>query len=180
MSRLHFPFDPTNPAASLVRPDHPALHAPTEPVDPRDPDLRRSVERLIAVCLAADGVGIAANQVGLSVAVAVIAPPSSEEGSPRPAPIVLLNPEVVVEAGERVWAVEGCLSLPCLHGAEVRRPESIEVRADDLHGARRRLRAEGFMAEIVSHETDHLMGRLYPERAERLVYTPNFRIRGAR
>lgn len=176
---LDFPFDPQRPAASLVRPDHPALHAPTASVATFDAALARCLDRLIAVCDAADGVGIAATQVGLGAAIAIVWPPAPERGAARPAPIELVNPRLIEADGERIYEIEGCLSLPCLHGVEVRRPERVRVEATDRAGRRFVLEAAGFVAEIVSHEIDHLEGLLYPERATRLVWSPAFRVPGA-
>lgn len=177
---LDFPFDPQRPAAALVRPDHPALHAPTEPVTRFDDALVTLLERMRIICAAADGVGLAANQIGLSAAVAIAWLPPDSDGAARPAPIELVNPRLLSAEGEVHYEMEGCLSLPCLHGRNVLRPERISLEADDRHGRRRRIEAEGFMAEILSHELDHLDGRLYPDRAARIVWTPGFRIRGAR
>jgi peptide deformylase len=177
---LDFPFDPQRAAASLVRADHPALHAPTEPVTRFDADLVTLLERMRTICAAADGVGLAANQLGLSAAVAIVWLPPESDGAARPAPIELVNPRLLSAEGEVHYEMEGCLSLPCLHGRHVLRPERISLEADDRHGHRRHIEAAGFMAEILSHEIDHLNGLLYPERAARLVWTPGFRIRGVR
>ena len=177
---LDVPFDPQRPAASLVRADHPALHRPAEPVTRFDADLATLLERMRTICAAADGVGLAANQLGLSAAVAIAWLPPESDGAARPAPIELVNPRLLSAEGEVRYEMEGCLSLPCLHGRHVLRPERVTLEADDRYGRRWRLEAEGFIAEILSHELDHLDGLLYPERAARLVWTPGFRIRGVR
>ena len=175
-----FPFDPARPAASLVRADHPSLHAPAVPVEHFDAALVTLLEQMRTICAAADGVGLAANQLGLPVAVAIAWLPPETDGAARPLPIELVNPRLIATEGDVLYEMEGCLSLPCLHGRNVSRPDRLILEADDRNGRRRRIEAAGFIAEILSHELDHLDGRLYPERAERIVWTPGFRIRGVR
>lgn len=180
-----FPFRADRAVDSLVVSDHAALHAPAADVgdagEQGDPRLGRLIDRMIAVCAAAPGVGIAAPQVGVALRVAVVWPPGAEDGrdpdapAARPAPIELVDP-VIVEVGEEVvWAAEACLSLPCVRGLRVHRPDRIVVQAADRHGRVRTFGATGFIAEIFSHELDHLDGHLYPERAEELVYDADFR-----
>ena len=148
---------------------------------PGDPRLARLIDRMIAVCASAPGVGIAAPQVGVALRVAVVWPPGADDGRDpdapltRPSPIELVDPVVVEEGEEVVWDGEACLSLPCVRGLRVHRPDRIVVRGADRHGHVRTLEATGFIAEIFSHELDHLDGHLYPERAEQLVYDPDFR-----
>jgi peptide deformylase len=180
-----FPFRADRAVESLVASDHSVLHAPAVEVgEGGDPRLGRLIDRLIAVCAAAPGVGIAAPQVGVGLRVAVVWPPSAEDGrdpdapAVRPHPIELVDPVIVATGEEVVWEAEACLSLPCVRGLGVRRPDRIVVRAADRHGRVRTFEATGFIAEIFSHELDHLDGRLYPERAEKLVYDPDFRPHG--
>lgn len=99
----------------------------------------------------AKGVGLAANQVGEGVAVAVI-----DTGEER---AVLINPTVIRVRDEQ-WDWEACLSVPHLV-AEVRRPDDVLVRAQGLDGRWRKHRGRGLFARALLHETDHLSGRLY-------------------
>jgi peptide deformylase len=180
-----FPFRADRAVDSLVVSDHPALHGPAAQVGDLgvagDPRLGRLIDRMIAVCAAAPGVGIAAPQVGVALRVAIVWPPSSDDGrdpdapATRPAPIELVDPEILEEGDEVAWESEACLSLPCVRGLRVHRPDRIVVRAADRRGHVRMFSATGFIAEIFSHELDHLDGHLYPERAEELVYDPGFR-----
>jgi peptide deformylase len=171
-----FPFRADRPEASLVHADHPALHRVGDRAGGPDPRLDRLIDRMLRVCEAAPGVGIAAPQVGVALRVAIVWPPSADDGrdedapAVRPAPIELVDPEVVEAEGEVVWAAEACLSLPLLRGREVHRPRRIVVRAADRRGRVRTLEVTGFVAEIFSHEIDHLDGILYPARAEALEY----------
>ncbi len=171
-----FTYRADRPTLSLVPADHPALHRVGDPGGGPDPRLGRLLDRLIRICDVAPGVGIAAPQVGLPLRVAVVWPPAASDGrdpdapTERPAPIELVDPVVVETEGEVVWAAEACLSLPLLRGMEVHRPRRIVVRAADRRGRVRTLEATGFIAEIFSHEIDHLDGILYPARAETLEY----------
>ena len=180
-----FPFRADRAVDSLVVSDHPALHAPAAEVgelgEVADARLGRLIDRMIAVCAAAPGVGIAAPQVGVGLRVAVVWPPGADDGRDpdapvsRPAPIELVDPVIVEEGEEVAWEAEACLSLPCIRGLRVHRPDRIVVRGADRSGRVRTFEATGFVAEIFSHELDHLDGHLYPERAEELVYDADFR-----
>lgn len=171
-----FPFRADRPSLSLVHSDHPALHRVGDPVGGPDPRLDRLIDRLIRVCEDAPGVGIAAPQVGVPLRVAVVWPPAASDGrdpdapAERPAPIELVDPEVLETEGELIWGAEACLSLPLIRGMEVHRPRRIVVRAADRRGRFRTLEATGFIAEIFSHEIDHLDGILYPARSETIEY----------
>jgi peptide deformylase len=176
-----FPFRADRPALSLVHADHPALHRVGDPAAGPDPRLDRLLDRLLRVCEAAPGVGVAAPQVGVPLRVAIVWPPAADDGRDedapveRPAAIELVDPEIVETEGEIVWAAEACLSLPLVRGLEVRRPRRIVVRAADRRGRVRTLEATGFVAEIFAHEIDHLDGILYPSRAESIEYALDHR-----
>lgn len=183
-----FPYRADRPEWSLVPADHPALHRAGDPAGGPGPGLDRLLDRMLRVCEAAPGVGIAAPQVGVPLRVAIVLPPAAEDGRDedapveRPAPIELVDPEIVETEGEIVWAAEACLSLPLVRGLAVHRPRRIVVRAADRRGRVRTLEATGFVAEILSHEIDHLDGILYPARAEALEYDlehrPHYRVDG--
>jgi len=122
----------------------------------------RSVKKLIAdmrETLHADPVrvGLAANQVGVSLRVMVIGIPEEED-------IILVNPEIVRRKGQRLVS-EGCLSIPGYIG-ELYRAETITVKGLGLDGKEIRIKAEGLLAQALEHETDHLNGKLYVDRME--------------
>jgi len=106
------------------------------------------------------GTGIAAPQLGIDWAAAVIRPPADEAPSE---PVVLLNPRVVGESIEQDQQYEGCLSFFDVRGL-VARPLLIEVEHADLSGARTVTRFTRATARLVAHEVDHLGGLLYPDR----------------
>jgi peptide deformylase len=116
-----------------------------------DDHLRQFVADLFETMDAAEGVGLAANQVGITQRVAVVGVEDNR--------FALVNP-VIVSAEGRARADEGCLSIPDLH-AEVTRPERIVLEALDVEGKTYRRELEGYVARAVQHEIDHLDGILF-------------------
>lgn len=124
----------------------------------------RSVKKLIAdmrETLHADAgrVGLAANQVGVTLRVTVIGIPDEED-------IILINPEIVRRKGRRLVS-EGCLSIPGYIG-ELYRAEAVTAKGLGPDGKGVRIKAEGLLAQALEHETDHLNGMLYIDRMENL------------
>jgi peptide deformylase len=123
------------------------------------------------------GIGLAAQQVGLALQVAVIDVrevtdrPSSLELDGQPAdvagfmPLALINPEIT-PAGQPIAGAEGCLSFPEIY-AQVSRPEVIDVKALDARGHPLQFRCGGLLARVIQHETDHLHGILFIDRMTR-------------
>jgi peptide deformylase len=120
--------------------------------------LRTALNRLEALHDFSKGVGLAAPQIGLAVAAAVVRPP--ERGAE---PVVLLNPRVVDESSETDEQYEGCLSFFDYRGLVVR-PLRVDVEHARFDGTRVITSFEQAMARLVSHEIDHLDGRLYVDR----------------
>lgn len=112
------------------------------------------IKDMLETMYAADGVGLAAPQVGILKRLAVV---DVGEG-----PFVFINPEIYDASGSCV-DIEGCLSIPGRQGA-VERPEKIKVRALNENGEEFELEAEGFFARAICHETDHLDGILYIDK----------------
>ena len=142
----------------LVRAPNPVLRQKTLQVKGIDRRIRKLIDDMIETMHDAHGVGLAANQVGISLRVAVIQLPEDEEAT------VLINPKVLREEGEREIESEGCLSVPGYRGT-VKRAEKIRVRALDINGKEYRIRAANdLLAQALQHEADHLDGRLYLDR----------------
>ena len=125
-----------------------------------DDALQRLIDDMIDTMREANGVGLAANQVGVLQRVVVIEMPEEEEEVVR----VLINPEIVRREGERV-VEEGCLSIPGYRG-ELTRSLKVRVRALDRDGNPVRFKAEGLLAQALEHETDHINGTLYIDHLE--------------
>ncbi|MBX6374493.1 MAG: peptide deformylase [Acetobacteraceae bacterium] len=144
------------PLPILLVPD-PRLRAKARPVAPGDGEaVRALVPRMFAAMYAAPGIGLAAPQVGVGLRLAVV----DLQPDDKPAPMVLVNPEVVAASEERALREEGCLSLPGQY-AEVERPARVKVRFHDLTGARQEIEADGLLAACLQHEIDHLDGVLF-------------------
>ena len=137
----------------LHHPD-PRLRKKTPPVQKFDRDLQKLIDDMFETMYAAPGVGLAANQVGINLRLAVM--DCSDE---HDQPLVLINPEIV-ESADRQEMEEGCLSVPDIRD-KVQRYNKLRLRALDRHGQPYELEAEGLMAQCVQHEIDHLDGKLY-------------------
>ena len=138
----------------------PVLRQLARPVDAFDEHLRHLVEMMACVMEEGDGVGLAANQIGVLRRVFLWKLPEQEEGEYQ----VCINPEIVARAESCITDQEGCLSIPRVTVA-VTRPETVVLRAQDLTGESYTVELEGLAARIVQHEIDHLDGRLILDRA---------------
>lgn len=118
-----------------------------------DDKLQQLIDDMIDTMRDAQGVGLAANQVGYLQRVVVIEIPEDEQV------YVLINPEITRRQGERV-VEEGCLSIPGYRG-ELSRSLKVRVRALDRNGETIKIKAEGLLAQALEHETDHINGTLY-------------------
>lgn len=130
------------------------------PVEEITPRILTLLDDMTETMRAADGVGLAAPQVGVLRRVVVI---ETEPGEV----IELINPKIVVTAGEQVGA-EGCLSVPGRSGV-VKRPKYVTVRALDRNGEQIEISGSDLLARAFCHELDHLDGHLYIDRAERML-----------
>ena len=144
------------------------LRQKTQPVTRFDADLQRLIDNMIETLREANGVGLAAPQIGRPIQLAVILtlPEEDDEGNEIEDTrelYVIINPEVFWRSKETVKGIEGCLSLPGYLG-EVERHESIRVRGLDRHGRKVRLRLYDWTARIFQHEIDHLNGELYIDK----------------
>lgn len=113
----------------------------------------------------ADGVGLAAPQIGILRRVCVVDIREPEEENTL---YEFINPEILEKEGCQL-GLEGCLSIPGRYG-NVERPQKIKVRAQDRHGNSFELTAEDFFARAICHELDHLDGQLYVDIMEREVF----------
>ena len=140
----------------IIAPD-PRLRVKTVPVDQVDDEARVFMENMLETMYAANGIGLAAPQVGDERSVIVVDCARKGEAA---APIKMANPEIIEVSAEQKIHEEGCLSLP-EHYAEVVRPKSIRMRYLDDTNILRELNAEGMLATCIQHEIDHLAGGLF-------------------
>ncbi len=130
------------------------LRRASAPVTAVDDAVRRLVDDMFETMDAAEGVGLAANQVGIGQRVAVV----DAEGDR----FAMINPRIVEVSG-RSTEEEGCLSIPDIY-AEVTRPEQVVLEALDRNGQSFRMEATGLKARAIQHEIDHLDGILFLDR----------------
>lgn len=136
----------------------PVLRQKARRVSKIDGSLKKLIDDMIETMRNANGVGLAANQVGVLQRIVVIEIPDEEQVH------VLINPEITRREGERV-VEEGCLSIPGYRG-ELTRSLKVRVRALDQDGNPVRIKAEGLLAQALEHETDHINGTLYIDHLE--------------
>lgn len=142
----------------------PILRQKARPQTNFDNTLRTIVADMIETMQAEGGIGLAANQVGLSQALCVVEVSLIEEGA---APRAFVNPEIVQALGDLATMEEGCLSIPEIN-EEVERNERIRVRFHDLEGNQREEEFEGVYARVLQHEIDHLNGVFFVDRLSAL------------
>jgi peptide deformylase len=137
----------------------PVLRTRAQEVAAFDDELRRLAEDLHETMHAYNGVGLAANQVGVAQRIAVVDVPLDDE---RRARFTLVNPEILDRSGSETGE-EGCLSIPGVY-EDVQRALRIRVRARDERGEAYEVEAEGYAARAIQHEIDHLDGVLFVDR----------------
>ncbi|MBE6555640.1 MAG: peptide deformylase [Ruminococcaceae bacterium] len=134
------------------------------PVEEITPRILTLLDDMTETMRAADGCGLAAPQVGILRRIVVI---EVEEGKV----IELINPKIIATAGEQEGP-EGCLSVPGRSGI-VKRPRHVTVRAMDRHGNTFDMSGSDLLARAFCHELDHLDGKLYLQRASRMLNEEN-------
>ena len=143
----------------ILQKEDPALHKVCHPVTNFDRKLAGLLEDLIATLKDAQGLGLAAPQIGILRRVCVVM--DDDESY-----LELVNPEIVSQEGEQE-GFEGCLSLAGRYGI-VKRPMKVKVRAQDRNGNFFEVEGEENVARCFCHETEHLDGHLFTEHADRL------------
>jgi peptide deformylase len=139
---------------------HPVLKYKCKPIQKIDQGLRDIVAEMFQLMYDTQGVGLAANQVGLPYSLFVM----NATGDPekKEEEYVFINP-IILKKNGKAKDNEGCLSFPGIH-ADVVRPESIDVESIALNGDVQRFQWTGHSARIVQHETDHLNGIRFVDR----------------
>jgi peptide deformylase len=157
----------TNPAAPevsspprkiypIIKYGDPVLEKPAAAITRFDAELAELAEDMFATMYAAQGIGLAAPQIGKSIRITVI---DVTAGKNPEAKIVMVNPEIVHFEGEK-REEEGCLSIPGFRGYVVR-PQFVTVKAQDAKGESFEIRGEDLLARAFCHEIDHLNGILF-------------------
>ena len=136
----------------IVKYPDPVLRTRAEEVDVIDEEIHEIIDKMTDTMYVEDGVGLAANQVGLTKRIIVV---DAGDG-----PMALLNPVVTVaDDAQSDTMEEGCLSLPNIQ-VEVTRPDKIHIKALNPNNEPIDMVADGLLSKVVQHETDHLNGKL--------------------
>ena len=142
----------------------PILRTAAAEVDAFDPDLKTLVRDMFETMYHAEGIGLAAPQIGISQRVIVVDLRSEEQPEAR---LALINPKVVWASKESEKVPEGCLSIPGLEEV-IKRSSAIRVEAVDIDGGSIELETKGLFARVLQHEIDHIDGILFVDRVSAL------------
>jgi peptide deformylase len=140
------------------------LRGKAKPIESFDAELTKLGQKMSEVMYEANGVGLAAPQVGLLKRIIVVDVEYKEKGMH---PIVMVNPEIIMHSSAMCTREEGCLSVPDYY-ADVTRPEAVKVAYFDVKGNRHVMEATGNLARCVQHEIDHLDGKLFTDYLSQL------------
>ncbi|MEG4347503.1 peptide deformylase [Microcoleus sp. A003_D6] len=138
------------------------LRQPAKRVKSVDAEIRQLVREMLQTMYSADGIGLAAPQVGVHKQVIVL---DCDPENPATPPMVLINPTIKSSSSDVCILQEGCLSIPGVY-LDVKRPEVIEVSYRDEYGRPQTLIATDLLSRAIQHEMDHLNGVLFVDRVE--------------
>ena len=151
---------------NIVTKEDKILYKVCRPVVKFDERLHQLLDDMADTLIKANGVGLAAPQVGVLRRAVLVIETNVEEGEEEEI-LELINPELIETSGEQVGA-EGCLSVPGEYGI-VRRPSRAKVKAQDRDGNWFEYEGEGLTARCICHELEHLDGHLFTEKCERML-----------
>ena len=151
---------------NILTKEQPGLYKKSRPVTEFNPRLHQLLDDMIDTLSTANGVGLAAPQVGILRRAVLVLETNVHEGEDEYV-IELINPEIIETSGEQDGP-EGCLSVPGEYGL-VKRPMNVKVRAQDRFGEWFEVEGTGLTARCFCHEIDHLEGILFTERCERML-----------
>lgn len=147
----------------IVKYPDPILQRPAEPVTVFDKELRTLVDDMFTSMYEAEGIGLAAPQIGISKRLTIIDLSFQKKPEDK---IVLINPKIILAEGKQ-YEDEGCLSLPDIRD-KVSRAAHVRVQAQDAHGKSFEIEGDTLLARAFQHEIDHLDGILFIYRISRL------------
>ncbi|WP_419805780.1 peptide deformylase [Terriglobus sp.] len=148
----------------IVKYPDPVLAQKAETITAFDADLRKLVDDMFESMYAAEGIGLAAPQIGILKRITVIDISFGKEADQK---LVLINPEIISRAGGKTHEEEGCLSLPDIRD-KVSRDATVVVRAQDAKGNWFEVSGAELLGRAMQHELDHLDGVLFIDRLSRL------------
>ncbi|MFV0470765.1 MAG: peptide deformylase [Paludibacteraceae bacterium] len=141
------------------------LRKVAEPIDSNYPNLKELIQNMFDTMSHAEGIGLAAPQIGLPIRLLVIDLAPFKESDPEIADFkaIMINPEIIEESEETSTYDEGCLSVPGINETVVR-PEKVVINYLDEDFNEHQQEFEGFKARVIQHEFDHLEGHLFTDR----------------
>jgi peptide deformylase len=142
---------------------NPILNKKTELIKKIDSEILTLVRDMVDACRKANGIGLAAPQIGKSIRLCIIN--LEHLGLP---PFALINPKIVKKSWKKVEMEEGCLSIPGVFGM-VKRPVKVTVEAQNLEGGKNKFEADGLLSRVIQHEVDHLDGILFTSKMSKLT-----------
>jgi peptide deformylase len=152
----------------------PILRKEAQPITPDYPNLKQLIDDMFETMYTADGVGLAAPQIDLSIQLVVIGFRPYDEATDtygeEEERHVLINPEIISEGDKKGYFNEGCLSLPDIH-EDVLRPETIVLHWFDENWEEHTEEISGLFARVAQHEIDHLKGKVFTDRLSSLRKT---------
>lgn len=152
----------------VIKMPDPMLRRKSHKITVFDKDLQILVDEMIETMRQEPGVGLAAPQVNISSQLIVVEYPWDDQvEDAKPELFVVVNPNLTYTDDEITIGIEGCLSVPDLVG-EVERYLSVIVNGLDRYGKKQKIHATGWLARIFQHETDHLNGILFVDRAKKI------------
>ncbi len=156
------------PLRDIVTLPDPILRRKARTITRFDADLQSLIDDMIETMREAPGVGLAAPQVGISRRLIVVEYPEDDELDEAPKKLyVVVNPEIKETSDETEMGIEGCLSIPGLHG-EVERSIALTVKGQTRRGQPMKIKAKGWLARIFQHEIDHVNGVVFTDRAAKV------------
>ncbi len=141
---------------------HPILREKTKEVEEITPEIIKLAQDMIVTMHQADGVGLAANQVGKLHSIVTINTAAFEDAKVKYKDLVLINPVITYFSEEEINYKEGCLSVPTIH-ENVDRPRSITLTYYDLLGKEHTIEDDDYFARVAQHELDHLQGIIFTD-----------------
>lgn len=151
---------------NILTKEQPGLYKVCRPVKDFNPRLHQLLDDMAETLEQANGVGLAAPQVGVLRRAVLVLETNVPEGEPDQL-LELINPEIIESSGEQ-FGPEGCLSVPGEYGL-VRRPMNVKVRAQDRYGNWFEAEGTGLTARCFCHEIDHLDGVVFTSKCERML-----------
>jgi peptide deformylase len=149
---------------------HPILREKAKKVEKFDQELKDFTNSMLQTMYNADGIGLAANQVGDRRAIFTVDINTGNEDKSKYTPIVMINPSIKSFSEEISTFQEGCLSIPKYY-EDVDRPESIQITYTDFDMKEKTIEAEEILSRVIQHEYDHLKGILFFDRITQLKKT---------